>query len=98
MIYENVFFIFIILAIAIIFLIMLQQNDNASFGSSFRQNSLQNMFRATYSGNFITKCITILAVLFFVFSLILNNLNNKNIDEWKNINIKEFKKIELKKP
>lgn len=93
--YENVFFIFLILAIAIIFLIIIQKNNSVNIGSSFRQSSLKGIFNSTHSGNFITKLITILAIFFFIFSLILNNLNNKKIEKWKNI--AESKKTEFKK-
>lgn len=68
---------FVVIAIVLIILIMLQQNNGNSIGGGFDNRILGNMLN---SGNFndnMTKFIVILAVLFFLFSLLLGNMNSK---------------------
>lgn len=69
--------IFVIIAIILIILIMLQQNNGNNIGGGFDSRSLGDMLN---SGNFndnMTRFIVILAVLFFLFSLLLGNMNSK---------------------
>lgn len=68
---------FVIIAIILIILIMLQQNNGNNIGGGFDSRSLGDMLN---SGNFndnMTRFIVILAVLFFLFSLLLGNMNSK---------------------
>lgn len=74
--YQFCLIVFVVIAIILIILIMLQQNNGNSLGG-LDSPSLGDMLN---SGNFndnVTRFIVILAVLFFLFSLVLGNMNSK---------------------
>ena len=58
----------VLLAIAIIALILLQQGKGADMGASFGAGASQTLFGSSGSGNFLTRMTAILAALFFVTS------------------------------
>ena len=58
----------VLLAIAIIALILLQQGKGADMGASFGAGASQTLFGSQGSGNFLTRTTAILATLFFVTS------------------------------
>lgn len=61
----------IVVAVAIVGLVLLQQGKGADAGASFGSGSSQTVFGASGSGNFLTKATTIAATLFFITSLSL---------------------------
>lgn len=61
----------IIVAIAIIGLVLLQQGKGADAGASFGSGASQTVFGASGSGNFLTRATTIAATMFFLTSLTL---------------------------
>ena len=61
----------IIVAVAIVGLVLLQQGKGADAGASFGSGSSQTVFGASGSGNFLTRATTIAATIFFVTSLSL---------------------------
>ena len=61
----------IVVAVAIIGLVLLQQGKGADAGASFGSGSSQTVFGASGSGNFLTRATTIAATLFFITSLSL---------------------------
>jgi preprotein translocase subunit SecG len=61
----------VIAAIAIIALVLLQQGKGADAGAAFGSGASQTVFGASGSGNFLTRTTTIIAVVFFVTSLVL---------------------------
>lgn len=61
----------LLVALAIIGLIMLQQGKGADMGASFGAGSSQTLFGSDGSGNALTKATTLLAVLFFASSMAL---------------------------
>src|SRR5210317_1442718 len=61
----------VIVAIAIVGLVLLQQGKGADAGASFGSGSSQTVFGASGSGNFLTRATTIAATLFFITSLSL---------------------------
>ncbi|VFP78870.1 Protein-export membrane protein SecG [Candidatus Erwinia haradaeae] len=77
--------IFIIIAITLIILILLQKGSGISIGNSLRSGASSTFFGSSGSGGFLTRRITpFLAILFFFISLILGNMNNhseKNDDK-----------------
>ncbi|MCG7389312.1 preprotein translocase subunit SecG [Pantoea sp. ACRSB] len=86
--YEALLVIFLIVAIALVGLIMLQQGKGADMGASFGAGASATLFGSTGSGNFMTRTTGILAALFFIISLVLGNLNiNKTSkgSEWENL-------------
>jgi preprotein translocase subunit SecG len=61
----------LVMAIAIIGLVLIQQGKGADAGASFGGGASQTVFGASGSGNFLTKTTSILAVVFFVTSFAL---------------------------
>ena len=59
----------ILVALAIIGLILLQQGKGADMGASFGSGSSQTLFGSSGSGNALTKATTVLVVAFFCSSL-----------------------------
>jgi preprotein translocase subunit SecG len=73
----------VLLAIAIVGLIMLQQGKGAEMGASFGAGSSQTLFGAAGAGNFFSRLTGILTALFFVCCLALAYIAKKSsvIDE-----------------
>jgi preprotein translocase subunit SecG len=61
----------IIVAVAIIALVLLQQGKGADAGASFGGGASQTVFGSAGSGNFLTRSTSFLAVLFFATSFSL---------------------------
>lgn len=61
----------VIVAIAIVGLVLLQQGKGADAGASFGAGASQTVFGSSGSGNFLVRATTIAATLFFVTSLAL---------------------------
>ena len=61
----------VIVAIAIVGLVLLQQGKGADAGASFGAGASQTVFGASGSGNFLVRATTIAATIFFVTSLAL---------------------------
>ena len=61
----------VVMAIAIIGLVLIQQGKGADAGASFGGGASQTVFGASGSGNFLNKTTSILAVVFFVTSFAL---------------------------
>ena len=74
--YEALLVVFLIVAIGLVGLIMLQQGKGADMGASFGAGASGTLFGSTGSGNFMTRMTAVLATLFFIISLILGNLNS----------------------
>ncbi len=86
--YGALLVIFLIVAISLVGLIMLQQGKGADMGASFGAGASATLFGSTGSGNFMTRITSVLAALFFIISLVLGNLNiNKTSkgSEWENL-------------
>ncbi len=61
----------IIIAIAIIGLVLIQQGKGADAGASFGGGASQTVFGSAGSGNFLTRSTSFLATVFFVTSFSL---------------------------
>lgn len=86
--YEALLVIFLLVSIALVGLIMVQQGKGADMGASFGAGASATLFGSTGSGNFMTRATGILAALFFIISLILGNLNTNKTSkgsEWENL-------------
>ena len=90
MLYEILIVIYLIIALCLIGLVLIQQGKGADMGASFGAGSSTTIFGSNGSGNFLTKMTTWLAVGFFVISLLLGNLTaskTKQVDEWNNLEV-----------
>jgi preprotein translocase subunit SecG len=61
----------VIVAIAIVGLVLLQQGKGADAGAAFGSGSSQTVFGSSGSGNFLTRSTAIAATVFFITSLTL---------------------------
>jgi len=74
MLYQVLIIVYLIVALCLIGLILIQQGKGADMGASFGAGSSATIFGSSGSGNFLTKTTTWLAIAFFVISLVLGNL------------------------
>lgn len=70
--YEALLVVFLIVAIGLVGLIMLQQGKGADMGASFGAGASATLFGSSGSGNFMTRMTAVLATLFFIISLVLD--------------------------
>lgn len=61
----------ILVSLAVVALVLLQQGKGAEAGASFGGGASQTVFGSQGSGNFLTKSTSTLAVVFFVTSITL---------------------------
>lgn len=83
--YEALLIIFLLVAIGLVGLVMLQQGKGADMGASYGAGASTTLFGSDGSGNFMTRMTGILATLFFIISLALGNLSthqDKKMDKW----------------
>jgi len=88
MLYQVLIIAYVLIALTLIGLVLIQQGKGADMGASFGAGSSATVFGSGGSGNFLTKATTWLAVGFFVISLVLGNLTanrTKSVDEWNNL-------------
>ncbi|KAF7774052.1 preprotein translocase subunit SecG [Pseudoalteromonas citrea] len=86
--YEILLVIYLIVALALIGMVLVQQGKGADMGSSFGAGASATVFGSSGAGNFMTKTTTVLATVFFVLSIVLGNLTAgqiKQTDEWENL-------------
>jgi preprotein translocase subunit SecG len=88
MFYQVLIIVYVLIALALIGLVLIQQGKGADMGASFGAGSSATVFGSGGSGNFLTKATTWLAVGFFVISLVLGNLTanrTKAVEEWNDL-------------
>ncbi|MFT6193365.1 MAG: preprotein translocase subunit SecG [Cognaticolwellia sp.] len=88
MLYQVLIVVYLIVALCLIGLVLMQQGKGADMGASFGAGSSATIFGSSGSGNFLTKATTYLAIAFFAISLVLGNLTANRVnatDEWNNI-------------
>jgi preprotein translocase subunit SecG len=74
--YDILLVIYLIVAIAVVGLVMIQQGKGAEAGASFGAGASGTVFGSGGSGNFLTRMTSICALLFFVISLALSNMGS----------------------
>ncbi len=79
--YTVVFFVFLVVCIALVVLVLLQHGKGAEVGAAFGSGASQTMFGSRGSASFLTRATAILATLFFVLSLLLAYLSAQNIEQ-----------------
>lgn len=86
--HEALLVVFLIVAIGLVGLIMLQQGKGADMGASFGAGASGTLFGSSGSGNFMTRMTAVLGTLFFIISLVLGNMNSNKTtkgSEWENL-------------
>jgi len=88
MMYELFIVLYLLVAVALIGLVLIQHGKGADMGASFGAGASATIFGSSGSGNFLTRTTTVLATLFFALSLLLGNMSTtheKKVDEWENL-------------
>ncbi len=73
--YEVLMVVYLLVALALVGLILIQQGKGADMGASFGAGASATLFGSSGSGNFLTRTTAILAVCFFALSLTIGNLS-----------------------
>lgn len=79
MLYQILIVVYLIVAICLIGLVLIQQGKGADMGASFGAGSSATIFGSGGAGNALTKATTWLAIAFFVISLVLGNLTANRV-------------------
>lgn len=75
--------IYLLAAVGIIGLVLIQQGKGADMGASFGAGASNTVFGAGGSGNFLTRMTAVFATAFFVISLVLGNMSTHKIEsQW----------------
>lgn len=74
---EIILIVYLVVAIALVGIILIQQGKGAEMGASFGAGGANTVFGAAGSGNALTKATTILAILFFGIALGISYLNSE---------------------
>jgi len=77
--YEMLLVVYLIVAIILIGFVLIQQGKGAGMGASFGSGASNTVFGASGAGNFMTRTTAVLAVAFFVLSLVLGNLSTNKV-------------------
>ena len=90
--YEILLVVYLIVSIILVGFVLIQQGKGAGMGASFGSGASNTVFGAGGSGNFMTRTTGILALSFFVLSLVLGNLSTNKVsvdEEFSNLAIEE---------
>lgn len=75
--------IYLLSALGIIGLVLIQQGKGADMGASFGAGASNTVFGASGSGNFLTRMTAFFATTFLVISLVLGHMStNKAESKW----------------
>lgn len=88
--YEILLIVYLIVAIALIGFVLLQQGKGAEMGASFGAGGSNTVFGSGGSGNFMTRTTAILATVFFIVSLTIGSITanrDKSEDEFENLEV-----------
>jgi len=86
--YEVLIVIYLIVALAIIGLVLVQQGKGADMGASFGSGASGSVFGSSGAGSFLTRSTGLLTAVFFVISLILGSITaerSNKTDEFENL-------------
>ncbi len=88
--FEILLVVYLVVAIGLVGLVLIQQGKGADMGASFGAGASQTVFGASGSGNFLTRATALLATAFFVLSLVLGNLSANHTSaeaEWSDLSV-----------
>ncbi|OOR99361.1 preprotein translocase subunit SecG [Haemophilus paracuniculus] len=71
--------IYLVVAVALIGFVLMQQGKGADAGASFGAGAAGTVFGSAGSANFLSRTTAILAVIFFAISLTIGNLNSNQV-------------------
>ncbi|WP_022940693.1 preprotein translocase subunit SecG [Psychromonas hadalis] len=74
--YEILLIVYLIVSIILVGFVLIQQGKGAGMGASFGSGASNTVFGASGAGNFMTRTTAVLAIAFFVLSLLLGNLSS----------------------
>jgi len=89
--YEILIVVYLLVALGLVGMILIQQGKGADMGASFGAGASATLFGSSGAGNFLTKTTTLLATLFFAISLVLGGMTANNVkqeSEWENLSEK----------
>jgi len=79
---EVLIVLFLLVALALIGLVLIQQGKGADMGASFGAGASATVFGSGGAGNFLTRATAITAIAFFVLSLLIGRMTaNANVEE-----------------
>ncbi len=78
--YEILLVIYLLAALGVILLVLVQQGKGADMGASFGAGASNSVFGSSGSGNFLTRMTAIFATIFLVLSLVLGNMTAKKTE------------------
>ncbi|MCS4307110.1 MULTISPECIES: preprotein translocase subunit SecG [Rheinheimera] len=87
--YEVLIVVYLLVAIALIGLVLIQHGKGADMGAAFGAGASATVFGSSGTGNFLTKTTTVLATIFFVLSIVLGNYSagSKKVDAWDDLSV-----------
>ena len=75
--------IYLLAALVIIGLVLIQQGKGADMGASFGSGASNTVFGAGGSGSFLSRMTAVFATIFLIISLVLGNLSTRKVDsQW----------------
>lgn len=84
--------VYLLVAVALIVLVLIQQGKGADMGASFGSGASNTVFGSGGSGNFLTRSTAVFAVLFFIISLVLGRLSSHPVNDasqWDNLGVSQ---------
>ncbi|MDD1783909.1 preprotein translocase subunit SecG [Enterovibrio sp. ZSDZ35] len=88
--YEILLVIYLLAALGVIGLVLVQQGKGADMGASFGAGASNTVFGSSGSGNFLTRMTAIFATIFFILSLVLGNMTAKQtqvVGEYEDLSV-----------
>lgn len=88
MLFEILMVCYLLVALGIIGLVLIQQGKGAGMGASFGSGASATLFGSSGSGNFLTRSTAVLATIFFVLSLLLGRMSanhGTDADDWSSL-------------
>jgi len=79
--YEVLIVVYLIVALAIIGLVLVQQGKGADMGASFGSGGSGTLFGSSGAGSFLTRSTGVLATVFFIVSLVLGNITAERANQ-----------------
>ncbi|MCC5851654.1 MAG: preprotein translocase subunit SecG [Alkalimonas sp.] len=88
--FEVFMVLYLLVALSLIGLILIQHGKGADMGAAFGAGASSTVFGSAGQGNFLTKTTTVLAVVFFVLSIVLGRYTagqSSQVDSWQDLSV-----------